>query len=96
MVRIRLSRVGAKKQPSYRVVVADQRAARNGRFIEIIGHYNPRTEPSTMVVKEDRARYWLDQGAQPSDPVRRILDKLGITAEVGEGEAAAASDASVA
>ncbi len=96
MVRIRLSRVGAKKQPSYRVVVADQRAARNGRFIEIIGHYNPRTEPSTMVVKEDRARYWLDQGAQPSDPVRRILDKLGITANVGEGEAPAAPDTSVA
>ena len=96
MVRIRLSRVGAKKQPSYRVVVADQRAARNGRFIEIIGHYNPRAEPSTMVVKEDRARYWLDQGAQPSDPVRRILDKLGITANVGEGEAPAAPDTSVA
>jgi len=96
MVRIRLSRVGAKKQPSYRVVVADQRCARNGRFIEIIGHYNPRTEPSTMVIKEDRARYWLDQGAQPSDPVRRMLDKLGILAKVGEEETATEADTSVA
>ena len=79
MVRIRLNRVGAKRQPSYRVVVADQRSPRDGRFIEIIGHYNPRTDPSTMVIKEDRAVYWLQQGAQPSEPVRRMLDKLGIS-----------------
>jgi small subunit ribosomal protein S16 len=88
MVRIRLNRVGAKKQPSYRVVVADQRSPRDGRFIEIIGHYNPRTDPSTMVIKEDRAIYWLQQGAQPSEPVRRMLDKLGISdtmAQANEG-----------
>jgi small subunit ribosomal protein S16 len=88
MVRIRLNRVGAKKQPSYRVVVADQRSPRDGRFIEIIGHYNPRTDPSTMVIKEDRAIHWLQQGAQPSEPVRRMLDKLGISdtmAQASEG-----------
>ncbi len=78
MVRIRLRRVGAKNQPSYRVVVADQRSPRDGRFIEIIGHYNPRTDPPTVVIKEDRALYWLGQGAQPSYPVARMLKKSGI------------------
>ncbi len=78
MVRIRLCRVGAKKQPSYRVVVADQRAPRDGRFIEIIGHYNPRTDPPTMVIKEERALLWLARGAQPSEAVSRMLIKLGI------------------
>ena len=81
MVRIRLARVGAKKQPSYRVVVADQRSPRDGRFIEIIGHYNPRTEPATMVVKEERALYWLERGAQPTEAVARILDKTGVLAK---------------
>ena len=78
MVRIRLFRVGAKKQPSYRVVVADQRSPRDGRFIEIIGHYNPRTDPATVVIKEERALFWLRRGAQPSDAVSRMLTKLGI------------------
>jgi small subunit ribosomal protein S16 len=77
MVRIRLRRVGAKKQPSYRIVVADSRSPRDGRFIENIGLYNPRTEPATMWVKEERALHWLSVGAQPSDTVRHILDKLG-------------------
>lgn len=77
MVRIRLRRVGAKGQPSYRIVVADSRSPRDGRFIEIIGFYNPRTEPSTMEVKEDRALYWLSVGAKPSEPVMRILKNLG-------------------
>ncbi|MCB9454701.1 MAG: 30S ribosomal protein S16 [Anaerolineaceae bacterium] len=77
MVRIRLRRVGLKKQPSYRIVVADQRTARDGRFIEIIGHHNPRTRPSTDVVKEDRALYWLSVGAQPSDGVLRLLKRTG-------------------
>ncbi len=76
-VRIRLRRVGLKKQPSYRIVVADSRSPRDGRFIEIIGHYNPRTEPITEVVKEDRALYWLSVGAQPSEPVMRIFKRLG-------------------
>ena len=88
MVRIRLCRVGAKKQPSYRVVVADQRAPRDGRFIEIIGHYNPRTDPPTVVIKEDRALYWLSKGAQPSDPVVRMLRNKGIMAKHLAGEGA--------
>ncbi|MBN1400071.1 MAG: 30S ribosomal protein S16 [Anaerolineae bacterium] len=80
MVRIRLRRVGAKKQPSYRVVVADQRKARDGRFIETIGHYDPRTEPPTIVIDGERAQYWLAQGAQPSEAVARMLKSLGISA----------------
>ena len=77
MVRIRLRRQGSKGQPSYRIVVIDQRKARNGKYLENIGHYNPRTRPATEVIKEDRALYWLSVGAQPSDPVRRILDHTG-------------------
>jgi len=90
MVRIRLRRVGRKGQPSYRIVVADARSPRDGRYIEVIGFYNPRTQPDTMTIKEDRALYWLSTGAQPSEPVRRILDKLGTTARferLRQGEA---------
>jgi small subunit ribosomal protein S16 len=78
MVRIRLRRMGAKKQPTYRFVVADARAPRDGRFIEILGHYNPRTEPRTVVVDETKAREWLAKGAQPSDTVRRLFAEKGI------------------
>ena len=77
MVKIRLRRVGAKKQPSYRVVIADSRSPRDGRFIEIIGFYNPRTEPPTMDIKEDRALHWLAQGAQPSSAVAGLFRRLG-------------------
>ena len=77
MVKIRLRRMGKKKQPTYRVVVADSRAPRDGRFIESIGFYNPRTEPPTVRIKEDRALYWLSQGAQPTDAVARLLRKKG-------------------
>lgn len=77
MVRIRFRRVGLKGQPSYRIVVIDGRKSRNGGFLEIIGHHNPRTQPEINVVKEDRALYWLSVGAQPSDGVRRILEKNG-------------------
>lgn len=77
MVKIRLRRVGAKKQPSYRVVVADSRSPRDGRFIETIGFYNPRTEPPTVEMKEDRALYWLSQGAQPTDAVAGLLKRRG-------------------
>jgi len=77
MLRIRLRRQGAKKQPTYRIVVTDQRAARDGKFVEIIGHYNPRTEPSVAKVNEERAYYWLDNGAQPSDAVNRIFGWTG-------------------
>ncbi|MCK4723007.1 MAG: 30S ribosomal protein S16 [Dehalococcoidia bacterium] len=78
MVKIRLARVGRKKKPSYRVVVADVRAPRDGSFIEIIGHYDPLTDPPTVVVDEEKALKWLRQGAQPTEPVARLLDKLGI------------------
>jgi small subunit ribosomal protein S16 len=77
MVRLRLRRVGSKKQPSYRIVVADSRSPRDGRYIEVIGFYNPRTEPATMTIQEDRALYWLSVGAQPSEAVQHILEKLG-------------------
>jgi small subunit ribosomal protein S16 len=77
-VRIRLTRVGAKKQPSYRVVVADARNARDGRSIETIGHYNPRTEPVEFSVDADKAKQWLAQGAQPSNTVARLFRNAGI------------------
>ncbi len=82
MVRIRLRRVGLKKQPSYRIVVANQESPRNGKYLEIIGNYNPRTTPTTMELKEDRALYWLSVGAQPSEPVARILKWLGTDARL--------------
>ena len=77
MVRIRLRRQGLKRQPSYRVVVTDQRKARNGKYLENIGHYNPRTRPATEIIQEERALYWLSVGAQPSDAVRRLLEHTG-------------------
>ena len=76
MLRMRLRRVGAKNQPSYRIVVADSRAARDGAFVDHLGHYNPRTEPPTVVIDADKARKWLSVGAQPSDAVQRIIDKM--------------------
>jgi small subunit ribosomal protein S16 len=82
MVKIRLRRTGAKKQPHYRVVVAESRSPRDGRFLETIGHYNPRTEPPTVEIDAERALYWLSVGAQPSEAVRRMLDKMGIMAQV--------------
>ena len=77
-VRIRLTRVGATKQPSYRVVVADSRSARDSRAIETIGHYNPRTEPVEVHIDEDKAKAWLAKGAQPSDTVLRLFRNAGI------------------
>jgi len=78
LLRIRLRRVGAKKKPSYRLVVADVRAPRDGAFVETIGHYDPMTEPETIVIKEERALHWLSQGAKPSDTSARLLGKAGI------------------
>jgi len=77
-VRIRLTRVGATKQPSYRVVVADSRSARDSRAIETIGHYNPRTEPIEVNIDADKAKAWLAKGAQPSDTVVRLFRNAGI------------------
>ncbi|MFC1860950.1 30S ribosomal protein S16 [Chloroflexota bacterium] len=78
MVKIRLRRVGAKKKPSYRLVVADARAPRDGAFISIIGHYNPLTDPETVVIDEEKALSWLKQGAQPTVTAARLLSKTGI------------------
>jgi small subunit ribosomal protein S16 len=80
-VRLRLTRVGGKKDPRWRVVVADSRSPRDGRVIETIGHYNAQTDPSTIVIDAERARAWLARGAQPSDTVRKLLRTQGI--EVG-------------
>ena len=77
-VRIRLTRVGATKQPSYRVVVSDSRNARDGRPIETIGHYDPRTDPVEVSIDADQAKKWLSQGAQPSDTVARLLRQAGV------------------
>ena len=77
-VRIRLTRIGAHKQPAYRVVVADGRSARDGRAIEILGHYNPRTEPVEFSIDAEKAKSWLAKGAQPSDTVVRLFKEAGI------------------
>ena len=77
MVRIRLRRVGSKKKPSYRVVAANKEAPRDGRFLEVLGHYNPRTQPETIHLEEDRVFHWLSVGAQPSDSVAQIFKVMG-------------------
>lgn len=77
-VRIRLTRVGATKQPTYRVVVADSRSARDGRALDTIGHYNPRTEPIELHIDEAKAKDWLARGAQPSDTVSRLFRRAGV------------------
>ena len=79
MVRMRLTRVGSKKNPIYRVVVADSRSPRDGRFIEIVGRYNPQTEPSTIELDEEKVRDWLSKGAQPSGTVARLLKAKGVS-----------------
>ena len=76
MLKIRLRRTGARNQPSYRVVVADAKAARDGAFVDHLGHYNPRTEPPTVEIDEEKARKWIGQGAQPTESVRQLLDSL--------------------
>jgi small subunit ribosomal protein S16 len=78
MVRIRLRRTGRKRTPTYRIVVADSQSPRDGRFIEIIGQYAPRQGETALNLKTERANYWLDQGAQPSDTVRSLLRKAGV------------------
>ena len=76
MVVIRLRRAGSKNRPFFRVVVTESRSARDGRFTEVVGHYNPRTKPETLVVDQERVAYWLKVGAQPSDTVRTLIDRL--------------------
>jgi|SRR5688572_32394358 len=86
MVKIRLRRMGTKKRPFFRVVVADSRSPRDGRFIENIGKYHPMNDPSVIEIDEERAMHWLGQGAQPSDPVRVLLEKVGIWEKFRPGE----------
>jgi small subunit ribosomal protein S16 len=81
VVKIRLTRGGKKKQPSYRVVVTDSRAPRDGRFIEVIGHYQPTAEPSVVVIDNEKARAWLERGAQPTAAVRKLLQISGALAQ---------------
>ncbi len=76
MLKIRLRRTGARNQPSYRVVVADSRAARDGAFVDYLGHYNPRTEPPTLSIDQEKAQKWIRQGAQPTDSVKQLLRTL--------------------
>jgi small subunit ribosomal protein S16 len=98
VIKLRLRRMGAKKQPSYRIVAAESRMPRDGRFIEIVGHYDPKTDPYTLHVDEERARHYLDNGAQPTETVRALLVKSGVlppyegpsTAEAAQAAAAAA------
>ena len=78
-VRLRLTRVGGRKNPIWRVVAADQRSKRDGRVLETIGHYNAQTQPSTIVLDEERVRHWLSRGAQPSETVSKLLKTQGIT-----------------
>lgn len=78
MLKIRFSRVGKKKQPSYRIVVTDSRSPRDGRFVEIVGHYNPLTDPPSVTLKEDRVAEWLRRGAQPSEAAAKVLAKRGM------------------
>lgn len=108
-VKIRLTRKGKKKQPTYRVVVADSRAPRDGRYIEQIGRYDPRQEPSVVEIDNDRALYWIGQGAQPSDAVRKLLEisgaltarkmkegKVHVVDEAAQAEGAAEAEAKAA
>ncbi len=84
MLRIRLSRIGKKKQPAYRLVVTDSRSPRDGAFLKIIGHYNPLTDPATLVVKEDEAVHWLEKGARPSDTAAKLLTRVGVMEKAGK------------
>jgi len=83
LLRIRLTRVGKKKQPAYRLIVTDSRSPRDGAFLRIIGHYNPLTDPATLVVKEDEAVHWLEKGAQPSETAAKLLTRIGVMERAG-------------
>jgi len=101
MVRIRLRRVGGKKQPSYRIVATDKESPRDGRFLEILGFYNPRTEPPTLEIQEERIYDWMIKGAQPSDSVKQIFQTAGVLERFerfkkGEGGEALQTEAAAA
>lgn len=86
MVKIRLRRTGSRNRPLYRIVVADSRSPRDGAFIEVIGHYNPLTDPETVVIDEEKALKWLSRGAKPTDTVSRLLSKCGVMEKLGSKE----------
>jgi len=90
VIKLRLRRTGARKRTSYRIVAAEPTAPRDGRFIELLGHYDPLTEPATVKVNEERARYWLSVGAQPTETVAGLLKRAGVIAVEPKAEAAAA------
>ncbi|MCE1247707.1 MAG: 30S ribosomal protein S16 [Firmicutes bacterium] len=90
MVSLRLRRMGKKKQPTYRLVAAEKTAPRDGAFIELLGHYNPRTEPPTVEFVEEKVLEWLRKGAQPSDTVKRLLEKSGTWQKYTQAKAAKA------
>ena len=88
MLAIRLRRAGSKNRPFFRVVVTESKSARDGRFVEMLGHYNPRTKPEALVMDRDRLAHWLKIGARPSDSVRTLVDRLPIVAPTTEAQAA--------
>lgn len=89
MIKLRLRRMGAKKRPFYRIVAAEHSSPRDGRFIEILGHYDPLTEPATVKVDADRVKYWLSVGAKPSDTVAGLLKRAGVTGDATATESTA-------
>jgi small subunit ribosomal protein S16 len=91
MLVIRMRRAGSKNRPFFRVVVTESQSAREGRFVEVLGHYNPRTKPETIQVDRERLAHWLKAGAQPSDTVRTLIDRMPLAAPAAEAEAPAAS-----
>ncbi|HAF60264.1 MAG TPA: 30S ribosomal protein S16 [Clostridiales bacterium UBA9856] len=95
-VKIRLKRMGAKKKPFYRLIVADSRAPRDGRFIEELGYYNPLKEPAEINIDEEKAQYWLSQGAQPTDTVKKLFDRVGIAKPTAAKEKAQAVETEAA
>jgi small subunit ribosomal protein S16 len=88
MLVIRLRRAGSKNRPFYRVVVIEARSARDGRFVEVVGHYNPRTKPETVVLDRDRVAHWIGNGAKASDTVRTLIDRMPAPEPVAEATAA--------
>ena len=96
MVRLRLRRMGAKKAPFYRVVAASDTAPRDGRFIEILGHYNPTKHPQIIELKEDRVKYWLGVGAQPSDTVRSLFRRQGLLKQLHDARGASQEESAEA
>src|SRR6266404_4396846 len=98
MVAIRLRRAGSKKRPYFRIVVTDSRAARDSSFVEILGHYNPRTRPALVDIQQERVDYWISKGAQPSDSVRTLIKRhlTPVSAEATTGKPVAAPAAGAA